>query len=83
MPLEHTKSKEALARNIEIERHAGKSEKQSVAIAYAVKREAQGKEHNNSNYQLPCATEIMQKLQDANRGMNHNATIETLFAKKW
>jgi len=49
MPLETSnKSKEALSRNIERERHAGKSEKQSIAIAYSKKREAEERDHKNS-----------------------------------
>lgn len=41
MPLKTSASKEAFKDNIEAEVHAGKPVKQSVAIAYAKKREAQ------------------------------------------
>lgn len=40
MPLKKSKSKAAFRSNIRAERRAGKSVKQSVAIAYAVKRKA-------------------------------------------
>lgn len=40
MPLIKSTSKEAFSKNIATERHAGKPEKQSVAIAYSEKREA-------------------------------------------
>jgi len=41
MPLKHSKSDKAFKENIKAEVKAGKPVKQSVAIAYAVKREAQ------------------------------------------
>jgi hypothetical protein len=41
MPLKHSKSDKAFKENIKTEVKAGKPVKQSVAIAYAVKREAQ------------------------------------------
>jgi hypothetical protein len=44
MPLERSKSKAAFSHNIEAEMHAGKPQKQAVAIAYSEKREA-GKKH--------------------------------------
>jgi len=44
MPLEHSKSKAAVGRNIERERAAGKPEKQAVAIALNVQREAGAKD---------------------------------------
>lgn len=40
MPLIHSKSKKAFGENIRREIHAGKPQKQAVAIAYSVKREA-------------------------------------------
>jgi hypothetical protein len=43
MPLKKSTSKEAFKSNIKAEVKAGKPVKQSVAIAYAVKREAQKK----------------------------------------
>jgi len=43
MPLIKSKSKEAMGKNIATEREAGKPEKQAVAIAYAMKREAEHK----------------------------------------
>ena len=43
MPLIKSKSKAAFGKNVAKEREAGKSEKQSLAIAYAVKREAEAK----------------------------------------
>lgn len=41
MPLKKSASKQAFAENVAKERAAGKPMKQSLAIAYAVKREAQ------------------------------------------
>jgi hypothetical protein len=43
MPLSYGKSKKTMSKNIATERKAGKSEKQAVAIAYSVKREAEHK----------------------------------------
>lgn len=40
MPLKKSTSKEAFRKNVKAEIEAGKPVKQSVAIAYAVKREA-------------------------------------------
>jgi len=40
MPLTKSKSKKAFEHNIKAEIHAGKPQKQAVAIAYAVKRHA-------------------------------------------
>ena len=43
MPLVKSASKSAFRKNIKAEMAAGKPQKQSVAIAYSVKRKAQGK----------------------------------------
>ena len=43
MPLVKSASKKAFRANIKAEIAAGKPQKQSVAIAYSVKRKAQGK----------------------------------------
>lgn len=43
MPLVKSKSKEAFSKNVKAEMKAGKPQKQAVAIAYSVKREAQRK----------------------------------------
>ena len=43
MPLVKSASKSAFRKNIKAEMAAGKPVKQSVAIAYSVKRKAQGK----------------------------------------
>lgn len=43
MPLVKSTSKKAFRANIKAEMRAGKPQKQSVAIAYAVKRKAMGK----------------------------------------
>ena len=40
MPLTKSKSKKAFSHNVEAEMHAGKPQKQAVAIAYSVKRHA-------------------------------------------
>lgn len=43
MPLKHSKSKEAFSQNVKAEVKAGKPQKQAVAIAYQVKRDAESK----------------------------------------
>lgn len=43
MPLDKGKSKKAISRNIETEMHAGKPQKQAVAIALNVARKAGAK----------------------------------------
>lgn len=40
MPLSHSKSKQAFSKNIKAEMHAGKPQKQALAIAYSIKRRA-------------------------------------------
>ena len=42
MPLIRSASKKAFSENVRREMHAGKPQKQAVAIAYSVKRKAQG-----------------------------------------
>jgi hypothetical protein len=46
MPLKKSKSKKAFSENIKTEMKSGKPQKQSVAIAYAVKRKAEHKAKN-------------------------------------
>lgn len=41
MPLVKSKSEKAFSKNVKAELKAGKPQKQAVAIAYSVKREAQ------------------------------------------
>lgn len=43
MPLKKSASKKAFSSNVKAEMEAGKPQKQSVAIAYSIKRKAQGK----------------------------------------
>lgn len=43
MPLSHGKSEKSFKKNVKTEMKAGKPQKQAVAIAYAVKREAEHK----------------------------------------
>lgn len=43
MPLVKGTSKKAFSENVKTEMHAGKPQKQAVAIAYSVKRAAQSK----------------------------------------
>lgn len=45
MPLIHSKKPRAFSENIRREIHAGKPQKQAVAIAYSVKREAEKRDH--------------------------------------
>ena len=42
MPLQKSASKEAFSANVSAEVHAGKPQKQAVAIAYSEKRQASG-----------------------------------------
>lgn len=49
MPLHKSTSKKAFGENIAAERKAGKPEKQSVAIAYSEKREAEKKKDHKPN----------------------------------
>lgn len=44
MPLNNSLSKAAMSQNIKTEMAAGKPQRQAVAIAYAVKRKAGGKD---------------------------------------
>lgn len=48
MPLDKSAGKEAFSTNIKREIEAGKPQKQAVAIAYSVKRKAQGKGRSTS-----------------------------------
>ncbi len=41
MPLDKSGSKESFSNNVAAERHAGKPEAQSLAIAYSVERESE------------------------------------------
>jgi hypothetical protein len=43
MPLVKSKSKKAFSKNVSTEMHAGKPQKQALAIAYSVKRKAKKK----------------------------------------
>jgi hypothetical protein len=43
MPLKKSKSREAFSKNVKAEVKAGKPQKQAVAIAYQVKRDAEHK----------------------------------------
>ena len=43
MPLKHSKSEKAFSKNVKAEMKAGKPQKQAVAIACQVKRDAESK----------------------------------------
>jgi hypothetical protein len=43
MPLKKSKSREAFSKNVKAEIKAGKPQKQAVAIAYQIKRDAEHK----------------------------------------
>lgn len=43
MPLKKSAGKKAFSANVRAEMHAGKPQKQAVAIAYSVQRKARGK----------------------------------------
>jgi hypothetical protein len=49
MPLEKSSSKPAFSENIKREMEAGKPQKQAVAIAYSVKRKAEGRSPKRRN----------------------------------
>lgn len=49
MPLKHSKSEKAFSSNVKAEMKAGKPQKQAVAIAYQVKRDAQAKRAPKGN----------------------------------
>jgi len=49
MPLIKSGSKKAMGKNIAEERKEGKSEKQAVAIAYSMKRDADDKRKNRKD----------------------------------
>jgi hypothetical protein len=51
MPLMPGKSKKAFSKNVEIEMHAGKPQKQALAIAYSVKRKAPKKKASGGSVQ--------------------------------
>ena len=57
MPLTHSKSKKAFEHNLKAEIHAGKPQKQAIAIAYSVKRKAKkaegGEVKNDPNKGAP------------------------------
>ena len=53
MPLIKSKSKEAFSKNVSAEMHAGKPQKQAVAIAYAVKRSAKSKKKDGGSTKKP------------------------------
>lgn len=46
MPLKKSTSKKAFSQNVRAEVKAGKPQKQAVAIAYSVKRNAEGKKRS-------------------------------------
>ena len=48
MPLKKSKSKKAFGENVATEMRAGKPQKQALAIAYSVKREAEKTERKSS-----------------------------------
>jgi hypothetical protein len=60
MPLTKSKSKAAFSKNVEAEMHAGKPQKQAVAIAYSVKRSA--KKDGGSLKQVPSDKKGLSKL---------------------
>src|SRR5580704_13504655 len=53
MPLDKSKSKGAFSRNVSAEMHAGKPQKQSLAIAYSIARKAGAKYAEGGDVDLP------------------------------
>ena len=73
MPLVKSASKKAVGENIAIERHAGKPEKQAIAIALSVARRAR-----DSGGPLPVVPAVreLQQVQQL-RGLSHQTKIHT------
>jgi len=69
MPLTKSTGKKAFSKNVEAEMNAGKPQKQAVAIAYSVKREAAKNESINEGTTMTIETlitQITEKSDDAN-----------------
>jgi hypothetical protein len=69
MPLIHGKSKEAMHGNISTEMHAGKPQKQAVAIAYNMARKAAQKKMSGGGRCHACGGQINPKLEQSNMAM--------------
>lgn len=54
MPLIHSKKPAAFSKNVSTEMHAGKPQKQALAIAYSVKRKAEHKKMNHGGEVEGC-----------------------------
>jgi len=74
MPLEHGKSKSAFSHNVAAEIHAGKPQKQAVAIAYSEKRKAQHMDEggevmddDNEAVMDHCALECMHAIENKDK----------------
>lgn len=85
MPLIHGKSKKAFSHNIAAEIHAGKPQKQAVAIAYAEKRKhmAEGgdMEHDQEEADKKEMLEMVCKeMMDAIERKDHEMLLEALQA---
>ena len=68
MPLIHSKSKKAFSENIKREMHAGKPQKQAVAIAFSVKRGSKEKatppHHRYKDLDAPRNTSKLKALHN-------------------
>ena len=84
MPLYESSSKKAFSHNIEAEIHAGKPQKQAVAIAYSEKRKAEGEgyseggevEDGMDDHEAmldQVASEAMSAIENKDRGMFRDA----------
>jgi len=75
MPLTKSTSKQAFGKNIKTEMSAGKPQKQAVAIAYAVKRDAAGKKKK-------AAAGAKPDFMDVNKNGNRKESMKAALASK-
>lgn len=61
MPLIHSKKPAAFSKNISTEVHAGKPQKQAVAIAYSIKRKAEKKKHYDDGGEVDDSDDQIQQ----------------------
>jgi hypothetical protein len=88
MPLDKGKSKQAFSNNVRTEMHEGKSQKQSLAIAYAMKRKgkAQGGMVCDETCESPCnihmSHESTEPKENESANMEDADMIARIMAKR-
>ncbi len=85
MPLVKSSSKKAFSKNVSAEMHAGKPQKQAVAVAYSVKRKSQHGEskmkgHKSAHHMK--AAHHMEKAAHHHEKAHHHMTKAKHEAKK-